>query len=832
MKALIKNVPGILRVESPPFRLAEYAVNENGDSIIRVRIRFAFDAVRAVKEGQPTVTLTMKSNPSRSYRKPSSPKTMNLKEAARAFNELVSSRRSSALLNIEARTAFTTATKKFTFDLLSAIPDTSIATFRQGLPAQYDYLESTSSQITQQAKPADSARVSDRDYLLSLVTSGIDPASLSENFPLPDPLTGKNDTHAPASFKFYTRRISSLTVTTRRTLVTNFVIFEKDIEISREEFLLLTNYKFEYFGASSKSTTLSTSIVNVRPAEILSQIDSYSESLEQLTQQFERRLDSYFAVFPEPFQPALLGLRSSTTRVPAIIRTQKTLVGGGASHNFSSSITGKVSSPNGRGSKTARQEPDVFPFYVKTSGAEKSVQITKIPPGTTRVEVHARDLSIARGAYQRIATSQVTSVQEQSILIVLPSFNRTYELRLHAYDNKERETLSSNTITCSNRLPYAGAQLNVAFPRSNGSDRSSISIGAEFTDSGRQDLTNLIRQLRSAGISESVISEINNESALYSQIFSYRIETVDLSTGRQTFSSELAPSAGSPTAEYSVVSNDPAGTVINVSLGMKSPDALVPAQPNFRFGQFGGSYRRSQPSAASLSKNKRSGESFDYVDTGISTSIFIPPKNSTGNVVNLIASKTLRSSTLLKWSYNGDLLGVDHFQVFGASGDAECLLGCSFKSLSFEDTVLSGRVGVTRYTVRPVFLDLSTGSPTVVYQKVDSTLPNLLAVTFKSGAIWNLTDSFTELKNFPAAATIAAGNVRRESATESLIVDSSVTIDSGPETSRFVESGRSPMNVSDKPFTSVKKIFAAAAPSSSRSTSRIQSSRSVTRARK
>ena len=841
MRAIIKNVPGVLRVESPPFRSAEYVVNENGDRVLRIRIRFAFDAVRAVREGRPTVTLTLRSNPSRNYRKPAIPKNMNLKEAAQALRELVNSNESSLQFNAEANTTFTasaTAFKQFTFDLLSAIPDTSISALRQGNPVQYDYLTSTASQPSPLQRDSNGSQAADRDYLLSLVTSGIDPASISENFPNPNPTTGKRDTHSPANFNFYTRRIPSLSATSSSSLLTNFVIFEKDIELNRDEFSLLTSYEFEYLGISEDSATLSAVGLRVKSAEILSQLDSYTDSLEQQGQRFERRLDSYFAISPEPFRSTSSEFRSSSVSVPSITRTHRKLISGDTSPVFKSAVTGKVSSSNGRGSKTTRQEPDIFPFYVKDDRGEKIVQIARLPPGTKRIEVFAREHTTNRGSYQRIAVNRISSGQEHIVPVRFPNVNRTYEIKLIAYDSKERETTSSNTITCSSKASYSGAQLSVSPVRNNESGRYSISIGASFTDSGRQDLTNLIQQLKSAGVSESVIGEISNESSLYSQIFSYRVETIELSTGRQTFSSELSPSSESPNSEYSLNSNDPLGTVINVSLGMKSPEALVPAQSNFRFGKFGGLYRQSQPSAASLSKNRRSGEPFDYVDTGISTTVFIPPKGSSGSVTNLNASKTLRSSTLLRWSYSGDISQIDHFQILGASGDAECLLGCAFRSLSFEDFILSGRVGYTRYTVRPVFLDLSVGSPAFVYQNIDTTLPNLLSPNFRSGSIWNLTDGFTDAQlSLRLSSTQAANFVRQNgSSTDPRNESDTVPVSVSPEVIEFLGSKSTASNPLNGATKSFKKRFASTAPSSSKSNVRSESlardSRSVTRARK
>ena len=748
MRAIIQNVPGVLRVESPPFRTAEYVTKEDGSQVIRVRIQFAFDAVRAVSEGRPTVNLTMRSRPARSYQKPLTPKSISLKEAARALDELVKSQDegvqgAGTREGAGVQRANVIASKRFTFDLLSSIPDTSILSLKAREPVQYDYLQSLRASATAQAPESNSSLTTGREYLLSLVSNGIDPASISENFPSADPTTGKKDAHAPASFSFYTTKIPRISEISSRYILSNFLIFEQEVELTREEFASLTFYEFDYRGTAANTATQSKTSVSISSSELLTQLDSYTDSADGPVQSFYRRQDSYYAILPEAFSAEN---RFTNSNTPSVVRHHSSLISGESlSPRFRSSLSGRASSSNGKGSKTARQEPDVFPFFVQIDGTRKSVRVAKLPPDTKRIEVLARGMSRGQVDFQVVATTSDASLASVGIPIGLPQTNSTYELKLRVYDSRGRSITSSNTVTCGNKALYAGAQINVSAARLVGATQSSVSIGAGFTDSGRQDLTNLISQLTSAGVGADVISSISSESSLYSQIFSFRVETLALSTGEQSYSRELAPSANSPSAEFVFNSSDPLGTVLTISLGMKSPDALVPAQSGFRFGLFGGSFRKSQPSGASLERNKRSGESFNYADTGVKVTVFVPPRNQRGDLTELSASKTLRASTLIRWKYDGDINEVDHFQVLGAAGEDECLLGCSFRSLSFEDSVLSTRVGTVRYTVRPIYLDLSMGNPAVIYQETDTTLPEVLSPNFKQGARWQLVSSFAEI---------------------------------------------------------------------------------------
>jgi hypothetical protein len=729
VRAIIKNAPGVLRVENPPFRLA--SVSEvDGTETIKLQIRFAFDAVKAVSEGRPTVTLTLKKNASSSAQRPLTPKTISIKESARAIRSLIQP---------TVQIGQISQTKLFKFDLLDSIPDESISSFKSGQPAKYEYLKSVKTSGLNSSLEGSNQATTPKNYLLSLVSSGFDPASLKENFPVADPVTGRKDSGSSSTSAFFTKRVSLFNDLEQNYVLSNFVIFEKEIEITKTEFVQFPVYEFEYVGVPKGSLSQSKVTVNLDVFEILSQLNSYLEPNETKEQKiFERRIDSYFAIQGSSFIPT--GKLSSS---PSIVR----VVGGSSSRSeqkpsFTSKVFGNSSFSNGRGFATLRQEPDIFPFYVSHRDNQKFVELLKLPPESTRFEVLAKDITSGDTKFQVIASSTSNSESKVSVPISFVRKNSTYELKIRSYDPKNRATLSSNTIVFENKDQYQGAQLTITQPRSVSSSQSSILIGAQFTDSGRQDLSNIIAQLTAAGVSKEVISSLSNDSTLYSEIFSFRVETVDLATGLQSFSKELVPSADSPSAEYIAQLSNNAGTVLQISLGMKSPDSLVPAQPGFRFGKFGGFYRKSQPSSASIARNQKSGEQFAYVDTGIKATVFIPPNQDTGEIDEVSASRTFRSSTFLKWKYGGDISGVDHFQILGSADGSECLLGCSFGSLTFEDSILSGRVGTTKYSVRPVFLDLSIGNAAEVYQNVDTSLPDILSPKFSQGSTWSVRDGF------------------------------------------------------------------------------------------
>ena len=827
MRALIKNVPGVLRVESPPFSFATYSAKSNNGQTILLRIQFAFDAIQAVKEGYPTVTLSLKRGANKALQKVIDPKKITLKESARAFDEFTSSNVSP----IDEFSNFTTSLpqsnviKTFKFDLLSAIPDETIQSLKNGFPYQYNYIQSVkpSKEIAQNANQ--SFEANDKEYFLSLISKGVDPASISENFPLPDPLTGRNDKHSDSKHSFYTKQVPKLNDFESRYVLSNFAIFEKEIEVTREEFAAATIYEFEYVGIAKSLASRSVTSVDVNCFEILMLMDSYEESVDQSSDEYFRRLDTYFAINPEPFSSFSPG-----PNIPAIVRKQQRLVDGSSSSKFSSIVTGKITSSNGKNSKSARQEPDIFPFYVLDNADGKSVKVLLLPPDTKRVEVLAREITRGKEKFQVITSVNQLVNSDVTIPISLPIKNSSYELRIKTYDSKSREIVSTNTVVYSNKNAYSGAQLNVSQPRRISASQSSISIAAAFTDSGRNDIIALIQQLTNAGISADVIGDISNESTLYSQIFSFRVETISLSTGKQTFSKELAPSSDSPSTEYIFDSSDPLGTVAIVSLGMKSPDSLVPTQAGYRFGKFGGLYRQSQPSAASISRNKKSGESFDYVDSGVKLTVFVSTQTEKGEIESITALKTMRKSVLLKWSYSGDISQVDHFQVFGLSGGFECLLGCSFKSMTFEDFVISGRVGVSMYSIRPVYVNMTVGPFVSVYQTLESSLPYILSENFaqeeKSNASYIFSNDQKTLQSI--------GSLGKES---TKVVDKTSLLPRQLGNSAAILETPAPLYSSTNETTILaRKNFAFAAPSNNKSSvnaKKIKSApRRVTNARK
>lgn len=746
MRFISRNVDGVLRVENPPFRVASIS-EVNGEEVVKLRIRFAFDAIRAVNEGKLTVKLVLRKNSTKSARKKLLPQTISLKEAARSLAAISSSGVSSSSLEF--------STKEFVFDLLDSIPDESIRLLKAGEKIKYEYLKTVRSQVQEQITETLSQKSNAKEYMLSLVSTGIDPATLSETFPVPDPVTGKNEKKQKSKFNFFTRKVTRLNDFENEFILSNFLIFEKEIELSKQEFIEHPFYEFDYLGIQERSATKSSVKIKLDIFEVLNNLDVYSQqNLQNEDKVFEKRIDSYFAINSGQFS----GVNRLSTS-PSIVRTVNPAISKDKSASpFKSKVYGNASSPNGKGFSTLRQEPDIFPLFVTSNEEGTIVDLLKSPPGTVRVEILAKNLTKKELAYKVLAASPANSGSRISIPVTLENKNSVYEIKVRSYDLKGRATLSSNTVTFSNKLSYQGATISVSQVRKISSGQSSISIGASLTNSGRQDLTGIISQLTAAGVSEEVLNTLRTDSSLYSEIFSFRVEETSLSTGIQRFSKELTPSADSPNAEYVFASSDPLGTVLTISLGMKSPDSLIPSQSNFRFGKFGGFYRQSQPSFASLEKNKKSGEQFDYTDTGVKVTVFVPPEPTTGEILELTATRTFRSSTFLRWTYSGDLSGVDHFQILGSSFDSECLLGCAYGTLSFEDTVLSERIGISKYSVRPVYSDLSTGNPAEVYQTVNSSLPKILSPKFNQGSTWNVDDGFSSFASPLSRSETFLGN--------------------------------------------------------------------------
>jgi len=740
MKIISKNVQDILRIESPPFRKIEYATKNDGTQIFLVTIRFAFDAIRVANEGNPIVTLTLRDSQQKTSQKPLFSKNVSVKESSKSSSEALLRKTNNST---EISKGLFTNQKKFSFDLSKSIPEDSNQSLKNGNPIRYDYLKSIKivDSQQQQAIVNKTNSLNDKEYLLSLVSKGIDPATIGENFPSQDPLTGQKKKLFDDSLTYYTKKISKLSEIVQEYIVSNFLIFEQQIELTQEEFSTFQFYEFVYKGNSSKFLTRSKVSTFVNVFDILSQINSYTLSNNEGFQNFVKRQDSYFAILPESFTSDETNFDKSNK--PIFVRRQEKVIDGKFASQFSSKVIGKISSSNGKNSKTARQEPDIFPFYVESLENDKFIIAQKLPHDTKRVEVLARKMSNGQEKFKVVASSSDITNESSKIQINSLQRNSTYEFKLKVYDSRQRSILSSNTTTFVNNQSYQGAKIKTTEAKSVGGNLSSISIGSEFTDSGRQDLTNLLSQLTSAGISDEVILSLKNDPTLYSQIFSFRVETNSLSKGIQVYSKELSLSQNTPSTEFLFDSSDPQGTVVTISLGLKSPDALIPLQSFFKFGKFGGLYRKSQPSNSSLEKNKKSGENFEYIDTGIKTVVFVPPQDLVGNISEIFANKTFRNTTLLRWDYFGDLSKVDHFQIFGASGEDECLLGCSFKSLSFEDFVLSNRVGVVKYAVRPVYIDLRIGESAFIYQETETTLDVLLTQDFRQGQSWNTLETFT-----------------------------------------------------------------------------------------
>ena len=712
MKALIRNVENFLRIENPPFRDAAI-FEEDQVSKIRFTIRFAFNAVIAANDGNPTVKLRLlraQSSPSKSL---AASKYFSLKtigERAKFYSEMDGS----------------DVIYKQDFNILRSLPDDKLSSLKNGLPINYEY--TTSVQVVSDSLETESEDpLATRKYLIGLLEKGIDPAAISENFPVIDATRGIEDKHTASRESNYTRQVEKKSSQTLSSVNSEFALFEQEVVMDLDKFSKATVYEFLYAGFRERRPTRSRVLINVDASSIIAKIRGYTETTQ--TKSFEKRIDSVYAIVPDAFTEARLS-------VPKISRVVKLLDSGEYSTNFTGLISGRPSSSNGRSKFTARQEPDIFPFYIQENAGVVEAKIDRLPPETIRVDVLARVLSAGQGRYSIVGSLSTGFSSSVSIPLNLSANDTKYEIRIAACDIHSRVTQSSNSIIYDSKRTFSGATLSVTSPESAGQKRKKVFVSATLTSSGRQDLVNIIEQLNSAGISSDIIASIKNDPTSYSQIFSFRAEIITLSDGKQTFSQEFSPGNAAAAVEYSFNSTDPVGTVLTISLGMKSPDALVPAQSRYRFGKFAGRFRQSQPSAASIERNQKSGESFDYVDTGIKKTILISESSQPDTISNIEVSKTFRSSVLLSWKYDGPVREVDHFQVFGSYEGYECLLGCSFLSLSFEDKILANRVGSVTYSVRPIFLNMVPGNRASITIKNEKSLPDILDSTFSQGKSW------------------------------------------------------------------------------------------------
>lgn len=732
MRAIAKFTTGILRVENPPIsRVRVQRAADSDELVVYATIRFAFDAVRVVSNGGRTVRLELKTGVNPQI---PSASTSSGASADPSFNSIMS-----------VESAHDKKVKGITvaihnFDIIKSIPDFAIPSLKSGHPIQYSYLQAVPASQRPVSPRANS--VSDRDYLLAKLQAGIDPATLREHFPVLDPAKGSTNSMSKIRPSHYTRPVASQSNYRRMKIYSTYQIFEKEIEMTAREFLTSSVYEFSYLDYTG--TPIEYVEVNVRPSSILDEMEklAFTDPNGNLSKinplslspvsvvTFEREIISTSSLVSTEFT---IEKQQSRSKKPKIKRTHyATSNNTKLSLPFKSEVYGLPSKRSKVAGKPNSSKPSVIPFYV----TNEAVVIKKLPPESMSVSVTYRNITKGDKSHNELRRVRVSSENNVRVPIRLPEIDCVYELKVIASDRKQRKKESCNVIIYDNRREYKNASLRVSSPILLGDQKVKFKITAGFTDAGRQDLTNLINTINASGVSSTVLSAegYTSDSNLYSDIFSCKIEKINLETGEQSYTKEIA--VGTTGVEFIDKATSESGTVYIFSLGIKSPSSLIPSQPFYKFGTFGGRYLTSLPSDARLVQESKSGADFYFVNSGIKRILEVPTTRLSGKISRMSLTKTMRDSNLIEWVYDGDLTEIDHFQVFGSADGVECLLGCSFKALAFEDRELYDRVGVVKYRVCPVHVSLTPGDSFEISAYRGKTLPTILDVKFSNGQPW------------------------------------------------------------------------------------------------
>lgn len=734
MRALAKFQTGILRVESPPISSIRVSRDTNStSSSLKVRIRFAFDAIRVIANGGRTVRLETKTS--------SNPQLPALLASSNSTNppsfSTISSLESQHVAKIEKITV-----SVFEFDIMRSIPDEAITSLKGGLPIEYLYLLSIPSEpsLTTQIVPA----LSDRDYLISKLESGIDPATLAEKFPVPDPAR-KSKAPLAKSDSYYTRPVSASSVYQKMSLLTSYQIFEQEVTMTPEEFLSSTTYEFSYLDYTG--TPVEFVEVKVQPDAIYSELRKLDYTMSgKLVEKsdytpaspdfakYEREIVTTTSMVSTEFyetEPLVRTLR------PRVVRTHYKLSDGARlSISFDSRVIGLPSKRSRVSSKPNSTKPAVIPFYVDFDGSTTRIIFKSLPPRTIRVAVLVRNVTKGDDTFTEVLSTRVGGEKSNSVIFAFPQTDCLYEVKVTATDKRQRVITSSNSAVFNYASPYRNAFINVSRPALIGDQKVKFKINADFTDAGRQDLVNLINIINSNNVSSTTLSAdgFTSDPNLYSEVFSCRIEKIDLETGEQSYTKELPLSLQG--IDFVDRVPNTAGAVYTFSLGMRSPASLIPSQSSYKFGTFGGRYLDSLPSNSAAVRDFKSGAAFEKIDSGIKRVIEVPTTTLRGSVSAITVTQTMRDSNLIEWSYIGDITEVDHFQVFGSADGVECLLGCAFRQPAYEDTQLYNRVGVVTYRVRPVYVSYEPGESFTVSLYRKSTIPTIVLPNFKNGQTW------------------------------------------------------------------------------------------------
>lgn len=727
MKALVKLQSGTIRVENPP--MSEVViVKDESDTKLSLKIRFAFDVTKIAAGKGSTVRLDLKT---RTNPRVSSANVKNGVTQRPSFKSATENE------SKHKDTVESIIVKTFEFNLTKALPDGSLTKINAENLIKYDYLDAVTFPPAKVGAKQD--RVSVRDYLLSKIVVGTDPATLRENFPVLDPSKKSMSPLNSTLDNYFTRPVTRTTAYQKMSKASKYAIFEQKILVSITEFMSAPVYKFSYLNLKGAP---------VEVVEVKVDVSSIHTQLKKLEYTDEKGVNENVSL--DSKQPNEISYtreaKTSTSMVTArFVQTSGKMIQNTPnivrkhykrdnSNTYSPSFQSFVNCLPEKRKKIVLQMSStksiVVPFYIDNVGNQLAARITKMPPLANRATILARSITNGENNYTEIASVITKAGTDQLIKIPALKSGVVYEFKIALVDSKMRTRTSCNSVVYNYSQKSQNTVLSVSQPLVD-NQKVKFRLSANFNGAGRQDITSLIDSIKSSGVSDTVFTNFISNPDLYSGIFSCKIEKIELDTGVQSSTKEIP--LGSSEVEFLDSIQSSVGAVFVFSLGIRSPSSLVPSQASYKWGTFGGKYPSSLPSEASKTIDGRTGASFEAIDSGIKKIIYVPSSQMLGKVLNLSLSRTMRNSHFVEWTYSGDISEVDHFQILGSADGAECLLGCSFRSNSYEDFTLFGRPGIVNYRVRPIYVTLEPGLSTNISVYNRSTLPTLVADVFSNG---------------------------------------------------------------------------------------------------
>jgi hypothetical protein len=603
--------------------------------------------------------------------------------------------------------------------------------------------------------PASSPTQADESFMRDLLSRGIDPATVSTRFPVPDPSnvrrfhreTPKQPRPSDGKDVDVFSVVGSPGIYVKSSVRSSYYPVSHIVQMPYAKLSQVSKLYFHIEALGGGNLTVDYEVQQFDTKLMISDIDrQLANSVNMMNSSKSGEITNYSREVMPPRSKRLsyfLPFKGGSDQVSPFRKGNALILRStaGNRNSISTRFVSRVFLRKNPITPSAQHGTDDIPFFIIRNGDSLQVRIPSVPQRVVSVQLQRKDV-FRRGNFLNIGSPTLATLGDSVTLSDTDlRDSSTYEYRIAFTDSRSNRRFTSNTqlyhyvssaLSPSCTLTIAGVEKGTFAAAVGNVPTVTITVDAGTVEKGIQGTKEF---LRSKGVDVSLLGDLSNDSASYKHLPIFEVTRFNMRTGE---TESLGKFSDSKIVDDSAV---PGGKVKGIEplsffevyryivrLGLRSPSALTTKQTSqavdpatgrsYTYNSYKFKSRRhgsDLPSVHEMSQmasKSVTDVNIDMMDVGAESSVNVNFEDSQPSVFGLSVRKSFVMSNLLTWRVSGEQKLVDHFQVYAEADGVRALVGCAHPYTNdgeyrYDDRQLYNRVGNVTYNVVPIRLDFT-----------------------------------------------------------------------------------------------------------------------------